>query len=83
MGYHQFNINDAEPYGSFEVFHINKDDAVEFARNQLSENIYGADDAEDYVGFYWRACFPGCLPDGEASGPHRTYQAAMDDANDI
>lgn len=31
-------------------------------------------------GWYWWACFPGCLPDGEPCGPFDTEQEAIDDA---
>lgn len=31
-------------------------------------------------GWYWWSCQPGCLPDGEASGPFDTSEAAYDDA---
>lgn len=31
-------------------------------------------------GWWWRACFPGCLPDGEWSGPHKSEADAMNDA---
>lgn len=34
------------------------------------------------AGWYWQACFPGCLPDGEPAGPFQTAQAAIDDADD-
>ncbi len=34
------------------------------------------------VGWFWWACFPGCLPDGEPMGPFETEQAAIDDARD-
>ena len=30
--------------------------------------------------FYWWACFPACLPDGDAYGPFESYQEAFDDA---
>lgn len=33
-------------------------------------------------GWHWRACFPGCLPDGEWSGPHKSEADAMNDAFD-
>lgn len=26
--------------------------------------------------FYW-SCFPGCMPEGDASGPYPTYAAAL------
>ena len=35
------------------------------------------------VGWYWWSCFPGCLPDGEASGPFDTEAEALADAQDI
>jgi len=31
-------------------------------------------------GWYWWACFPGCMPDGDPSGPFQTEQEAIDDA---
>lgn len=34
----------------------------------------------DGSGWYWRACFPGCLPDGEPSGPFATEEEALADA---
>lgn len=32
------------------------------------------------VAWYWWACFPGCLPDGEPNGPFETEEAALADA---
>ncbi len=34
----------------------------------------------EYLGFYWRPCFPGCLPDGDPIGPFPTWRDALDDA---
>ena len=31
-------------------------------------------------GWYWHACFPGCLPDGDASGPFLSSRAAYKNA---
>lgn len=31
-------------------------------------------------GWFWWACFPGCLPDGQPTGPFDTYQEALNDA---
>ena len=31
-------------------------------------------------GWYWWACFPGCLPDSDAHGPFQTEQEATLDA---
>lgn len=38
------------------------------------------DEAES--GWMWWACFPGCLPDGEATGPFATSQEAYDNAQE-
>lgn len=34
-------------------------------------------------GFFWQACFPGCLPDGEAVGPFETYAEAKADSQEF
>ena len=34
-------------------------------------------------GWYWWSCFPGCLPDGEPSGPFENEQEAIKDASDF
>lgn len=31
-------------------------------------------------GWYWHACFPGCMPDGEPMGPFETEDEAIADA---
>lgn len=31
-------------------------------------------------GWYWRACWPGCLPDGDECGPFDSYEQAIMDA---
>ena len=33
-------------------------------------------------GWYWHACFPGCLPDGPPMGPFATCAEALADAQD-
>jgi len=33
-------------------------------------------------GWFWQACFPGCLPDGPPIGPFETYAAALADAQE-
>jgi hypothetical protein len=40
-----------------------------------SFEVYQAQD-----GWYWVACFPGCLPDGDDVGPFATAKEAYDDA---
>jgi len=36
---------------------------------------------EYWEGWYWQACFPGCLPDGDVMGPFESESDAMSDAN--
>lgn len=38
--------------------------------------------ASDLKGWYWWACFQGCLPDGDPIGPFETEQEAIDDAQE-
>jgi hypothetical protein len=33
-------------------------------------------------GYYWQACFPGCIPDGEPIGPFATEAEALADLQD-
>jgi hypothetical protein len=44
-----------------------------------SENTV-AEHKANHVGFYWWACFPGCLPDGDPMGPFATQAEALADA---
>ena len=41
--------------------------------------------ADPYLepGWYWTACFPGCLPDGESIGPFTTQEDALRDAQQV
>ncbi len=50
---------------AIEVFYVDKDWAREFGGRQ---------------GWYWWACFPGCLPEGDAFGPFPTGYRAYRDA---
>ena len=43
----------------------------------------GTDDEGDDAGWYWQACFPGCLPDGDPVGPFATEDEALDDAWEV
>ena len=74
-----------QPYAlpNVEVFYVN-----EFAAAySVSQNGNGSNDDLDYIvadraGWYWWSCFPGCLPDGEPSGPFDTEQEAVNDTQD-
>ena len=45
---------------------------------------YPSEDGEEQLepGYYWWACFPGCLPDSEPRGPFATYEEALADARE-
>ena len=48
------------------------------------EVFYANSSSRDYAtGFYWHACQPGCMPDGEALGPFESAEEAYNDAMDI
>ena len=64
-------------YGSFEVFHADKAD-VGIWNKEINEEV----DSPYEAGWYWWACFPGCLPDGDAMGHFATSKEAYDDANE-
>lgn len=64
MSYHAFSYEDETPHGSFETFQV----------TPASFN------GRLRVGWYWWACFPGCLPDGEPNGPFATEEEAIEDA---
>lgn len=76
MTYHTFKDSVEGEYGSFEVFKI------EPQRNSIG-NEMTIDGKAAMPGWYWWACFPGCLPDGDPSGPFKTEQDAINDAQDF
>jgi hypothetical protein len=89
MSYHAFVSEDGTRYGSFEVFFAERgeictamDDPhpMEGEDNEPCDSCGFRHDLSD-PGFYWWACFPGCLPDGEPSGPYQTEEEAIEDAN--
>jgi hypothetical protein len=73
MGYHAFKDDEGKEYGSFETYHL----APAPTRPGC---VLDAPGHELAPGWYWWACFPGCLPDGEPTGPFETESAAIEDA---
>lgn len=69
QGYHQFQPEEPglDPSGSFEVFWSDGEDVPLIEART--------------PGWYWHACFPGCLPDSDASGPFGTSVQAREDAD--
>ena len=37
---------------------------------------------QDRDAWWWWACFPGCLPDGDANGPFDTEEEALEDVQE-
>lgn len=64
MSYHAFHDEEGQPYGSFEAFHVDAPEGETFPE----------------PGWYWWACFPGCLPDSDVMGPFDSEEAAIEDA---
>ena len=44
------------------------------------EVFYEDETQETGKGWYWHACSPGCLPDGDSTGPFPTAEGAYLDA---
>lgn len=72
MTYRQFQDEDGQPYGSFETFHV--PEGATLLEGKYGHNYEG--------GWYWWPCFPGCLPDGEPTGPFESEDEAVCDALD-
>lgn len=70
--------DDAWSLPNLEVFQMTKDDIVGLGK----ESYYYDEIDDEYLdaGFYYWFCFPGCLPEGEPSGPYKTEDEALKDA---
>ena len=75
MTYHTFKDSTGDSYGSFETFRITRQNRASWGDGGRWE-----DGSLIRCGFYWQACLPGCLPDGDAVGPFRSEAAAIKDA---
>ena len=55
-------------------------------KGESADGLADCDECEGFgferlaIGWYWWACYPGCLPDGEPSGPFRTSAEALESA---
>jgi len=79
-GYHPFHSEAGEPYGSYEVFWHDGGHMIEADDDDMPLDDWR--DAEP-AGWYWIACFPGCMPDSDApSGPFSTSYLACEDADE-
>ena len=90
MAYYQFKSDNGDGYGCCEVFYASINDVKcywacgpsdpgrGYANSAFSEPV---DNPADLVGWYWQACYPGCLPDSDPIGPFQSESEAIDDAN--
>lgn len=69
--------NDPHALPNIEVFEVDYGLNVE----NLSEDLHKRPGSE-VIGWYWWSCFPGCLPDDEATGPFATKEEAIADAQE-
>ena len=79
MSQHYFDpTRESEPTAlpDCEVFYM---DAADIAESEWTDG--GGDPTAP--GWYWWACFPGCLPDGEPNGPFGSEADALADAQDF
>jgi len=75
-GYHPF-ASELGDHGSFEVFWFEPLVIVS------DDDCWTNEDGETYpAGWYWWACFPGCLPDGGPCGPFGASRTAYRDARE-
>lgn len=64
----------------FEVFHWDGKPGSLASLEPDEHLVWDCDKNEPMPGWYWWACNPGCLPDGEPSGPFSTAEGAYLDA---
>lgn len=92
MSYYEFASDSGTGYGSLEAFHMSEPEV----RAHWSLRTYGigtgyapgpdsepVESARELTGWWWQACFPGCIPDGDAVGPFATEREAVIDAGGI
>ena len=81
-GYRSFHAEETqEPYGSLEIFWHDGGHMIEQDDDDDDMTLNEWRDAER-AGWYWWACHPGCLPDGEPCGPFAMSRDALEDADE-
>ena len=70
--------NDPYALPNIEVFGV--------SQMEVNYNLANLDHADEYTitesGWYWWACMPGYMPDGDPNGPFETEQEAIADAKE-
>ena len=70
-------VEEVDEYGSFEVLYADRDTVREW--NEHNDDP----DVRYLCGWYWWACFPGCLPDSDSpNGPYNTSRQAYRNARE-
>ena len=83
MAYGQFKDEEGQEYGSFEAFYADQDDCQQYMENWRLEEPRGDDEESPYTpGWYYWACFPGCMPDSDPIGPYESEELAEQAARD-
>ena len=73
--------NETHALPDAELFYVNKYGLLDGEQFYLDRQDGTYQLAEE--GWYYWACFPGCLPDGDPIGPFETEDEAMEDARDF
>ena len=75
-----------DPAREIEPFALPNAEVFYFSQLEANYNLENLDHEDEdtltEVGWYWVSCFPGCLPDSDASGPYDTEAEAIADAQD-
>ena len=84
--------SDLHALPNVETFYVDAQalmrDPIDGALHELTEPGQSAHDCDRdgcepaLPGWYWQACFPGCLPDGDPIGPFATEAEALADARE-
>lgn len=71
----------SDPSREAETYALPNIEILYFTRAECREyGIVDGDGKPMPKGWYWRACFPGCMPDGGPFGPFDTEAEAIADA---
>ena len=73
--------HESDPHAlpNFEVFRVFPDEAQQFAEQWAEQEDEWELDSREYVGWYYWACFPGCISDSDPTGPFETEESAIAD----
>ena len=72
---------ESEPHAlpDVEIFYLSREEVVQ-SRTITCDLWFDTDNPNGVIGWYWWACFPGCVPDSDPVGPFDTEDEAIADA---